>query len=65
MTTLTLDLDDAKAAALRAMALRRGCAPEQFLTELIDELLQASASDFDAAVEQVLAQNRELYRRLA
>lgn len=65
MTTSTLELDDAKAAALRAMALHRGCAPEQFLTELLDALLEASASDFDAALEQVLVQNRELYRRLA
>ncbi|WP_058557056.1 hypothetical protein [Thiohalocapsa sp. ML1] len=64
MTTMTLQLDDAKADAFREKARRIGMEPEQLLAEFIDDLIKQE-NDFEAAVERVLAKNRDLYRRLA
>lgn len=65
MTTMTLQLDDAKADAFREKARRIGREPEQLLAEFVDDLIKQQETDFDAALERVLAKNRELYRRLA
>ncbi|MFW5894189.1 MAG: DNA-binding protein [Verrucomicrobiota bacterium] len=65
MTTITLQLDDAKVDALRQKAQRVGLEPEQFLKASIDDLVTQSDADFDQAAERVLLKNRELYRRLA
>jgi len=65
MTTMTLKIDDKKAAALRQKAQRVGLEPEQLLTASIDDLIAQPDTDFDKAVRRVLAKNRKLYRRLA
>jgi hypothetical protein len=65
MTTMTLQLDDAKAEALRQKARRVGLDPEQFLRASVDDLIAQPDVDFDHAAERVLSKNRELYRRLA
>ncbi len=65
MTTMTLQLDDAKADALRLKAQRVGLDPEQFLRASIDDLIAQPNADFDEAAKRVLSKNRELYRRLA
>jgi len=65
MTTVTLQLDDAKADALRQKAHRVGLEPEQLLTASVDDLIGQPDADFDAAANRVLSKNRELYRRLA
>lgn len=65
MTTITVQIDDNKAAALRKKANRFGLGPEQFLTMSVEDLIGQSDPDFDAAAERVLSKNRELYRRLA
>lgn len=65
MTTITLQLDDAKADALRRKAQRVGLEPEQFLRASVDDLIAQPDVDFDQAAERVLSKNRELYRRLA
>ena len=65
MTTMTLQLDDAKAQVLREKAQRLGLEPEQLLTASLDDLIAQPDADFDQAVRRVLAKNRELYRRLA
>lgn len=65
MTTMTLQLDDAKADALRNRAQRVGLEPEQLLRASVDDLIAQPDVDFDQAANRVLAKNRELYRRLA
>ena len=65
MTTMTLQLDDAKADALRKRAQRVGLEPEQLLRASVDDLIAQPDVDFDQAANRVLAKNRELYRRLA
>ena len=65
MTTITLQIDDAKADALRKKAQRIGLAPEQLLAASLDDLIGQPDADFDDAVRRVLSKNRELYRRLA
>ena len=65
MTTITLQIDDAKANVLRKKAERIGLAPEQLLTASIDDLIAQPDVDFDEAATRVLSKNRDLYRRLA
>ena len=65
MTTMTLQLDDAKAEALRNRAQRVGLEPEQLLRASVDDLIAQPDIDFDRAADRVLAKNRELYQRLA
>lgn len=65
MTTITLQIDDAKADALRKKAQRIGLAPEQLVAASLDDLIGQPDADFDEAVRRVLSKNRELYRRLA
>ncbi len=65
MTTMTLQLDEVKADALRQKARRIGLEPEQLLAASVDDLIGQPDSDFDEAANRVLSKNRELYRRLA
>jgi len=65
MATITLQIDDAKADALRNKARRIGLAPEQLLAASLHDLIGQADADFDEAVRRVLSKNRELYRRLA
>ena len=65
MTTMTLQIDDAKAGALREKAQRVGLEAEQLLAASIDDLIGKPDTDFDEAARRVLLKNRELYRRLA
>lgn len=65
MTTLTVQIDDKKAEALRERARLVGLEVEQLLTASVDDLISQPKADFDEAVRRVLSQNQELYRRLA
>ena len=65
MTTMTLQIDDVKADALRQKARRVGLEPEQLLAASVDDLIGQPDSDFDDAAQRILSKNRELYRRLA
>ncbi len=65
MTTITVQLEDAKAQALREKADRYGLNPEQFLTASLEDLIGQPDNDFDEAARRVLSKNKELYRRLA
>ncbi len=65
MTTMTLQIDDAKAEALRSRAQRVGLEPEQLLRASLDDLIAQPDDDFDEAANRVLSKNRELYQRLA
>ncbi len=65
MVSITLQLDDTKAAELRRKARLVGLEPEQLLSATVEELIGRPDPDFDSAVRRVLSKNRELYRRLA
>ena len=65
MTTMTLQLDDAKAVALREKAQRVGLEAEQLLAASVDDLIGQPDADFDETARRVLSKNRDLYRRLA
>ena len=65
MTTITVQLEESKAQALREKADRYGLNPEQFLTASLEDLIGQPDNDFDEAARRVLSKNKELYRRLA
>ena len=65
MTTIIVQLEEAKAQALREKADRYGLNPEQFLTASLEDLIGQPDNDFDEAARRVLSKNKELYRRLA
>ncbi len=65
MVSITLQIDDAKAAELRRKARLVGLEPEQLLTASVDDLIGRPDADFDKAARRVLEKNRDLYRRLA
>jgi len=65
MATITVKIDDAKAAVLRQKATEYGLAPEQFVSASIEDLLSQPDPEFDDAARRVLSKNEELYRRLA
>lgn len=65
MTSITLQMEDAKAKVLREKAKRYGLKAEQFLMASVDDLVGQPNQDFDAAARRVLSKNQELYKRLA
>ncbi len=65
MTTITIQIDEAKAEALREKAERLGLQSDQLLTASVEDLIGQPDPDFDDAARRVLAKNQELYRRLA
>jgi len=65
MTTITVQLEEAKAQSLRKKAKRYGLNQEEFLTASIEDLIGQPDNDFDEAARRVLSKNKELYRRLA
>jgi len=65
MKSITVQIEDAKAEALRKKADRFGLSPEQFLTASVEDLIGQPDTEFDAAARRVLSKNQELYRRLA
>lgn len=67
MSTLTFEVDDAKAARLAEAARKRGVEVAQLLQQMTDEFLARSADDsaFKAALAASVQENEELLRRLA
>ena len=65
MTSITLQIEETKAKALRARARRYGLKAEQFLQASVDDLVGKPDPDFEAAARRVLSKNAELYKRLA
>ena len=65
MTTLTVTIDDRKAAALKDKAKHYGLPLEELLAASIENLVIQPEEEFERAVKHVLVKNRELYRRLA
>jgi len=64
MTTITVQLDDSKAALLQE-AEKYGISLDEFITASIEDLLAQPEPEFDAAMRKVLSKNKELYKRLA
>ncbi len=65
METITVKLDDSKAALLREKAKKFGLLPDQFVTVSIEDLIARPEPDFEEAMKKVLSRNEELYKRLA
>lgn len=65
MTTITIRIEDSKAASLREIAQRFGLSPDQLVAASIEDLLSQPEPEFEAAARRVLAKNKELYQRLA
>jgi hypothetical protein len=65
MTTLTVTIDDRKAAALKDRAEHFELPLEDLLVASIENLVTQPEKEFEQAVKHVLDKNRELYRRLA
>jgi hypothetical protein len=65
MTTITVQLEDSKAALLQEKAQKYGLSLDQFVKASIEDLLAQPEPDFEAAMLRVLAKNKELYKRLA
>ncbi len=65
MTTLTVTIDDKKAAALKNKADHYGLPLEDLLAASIENLLIQPEPDFERSMKHVLVKNRELYRKLA
>ena len=65
MTTITVQLDDYKAALLQERAEKYGISLGEFITASVEDLLAQPEPEFDAAMRKVLSKNRELYKRLA
>ena len=61
---LMLELDDQEAQRLQAQAAELGVTPEQLARSVLADLLAESEEQFQEVAERVIAQNRELYRRL-
>lgn len=64
MKTLERQPPDDIAVAAEAIANKRGVTVEQLVRQSLDEKLVRDA-DLEEAVREVLAENAELYRRLA
>jgi hypothetical protein len=65
MATITVEIEDSKAALLRERAKRFGLLPEQFVNAYIEDLIAQPEPQFEDAMRRVLAKNKELYKRLA
>ena len=60
MTNITVELDDAKAKALREKAERYGLKPEQLVSATLEDLIAQPNADFEEAARRVLSKNREV-----
>jgi hypothetical protein len=65
VATITVEIDDSKAALLWEKAEKFGILPEQFVTASIDDLISQPEAAFEDAMQKVIAKNKELYKRLA
>ena len=65
MTTLTVTIDDQRAAILRRRAEDAGLDIEELVAASLREMLDKEDNQFADAVAEVLDRNAELYKRLA
>ena len=65
MSQITIELTDGRMQQLRDLAQAMQLAPEDLLRLSVEDLLGQPAEDLQSAIAQVLAKNRELYKRLS
>lgn len=65
MTNITISISDDRKQLLREKASRFQVAPEELVRVSLEDLLTRPEADFTRALEYVLQNNAELYRRLA
>ena len=65
MTTITVNLDDAKAKALEEKASEYGLPLNKLVEASIDDLINQTEPNFKRAMQRVISENHELYCRLA
>ena len=65
MTTITVNLEDAKARALENKALEYGLPLNKLVEASIDDLINQTEPNFERAMKRVISENQELYRRLS
>ena len=65
MTTITVEIDDSKAAILREKARKYGLLPDQFLVASIEDIISQPEPEFEAATRKILSKNKDLYKQLA
>jgi hypothetical protein len=62
---LAIELPPAQADKLRAEADRLGLSVEELAQAAVTDLLSTPDPEFQAVARQIVAKNRELYKRLA
>jgi predicted RNA methylase len=65
MATITVEIDDSKAALLRKKAEKFGILAVEFVTASIEDLIGQPEPAFEDAMLKVISKNKELYKRLA
>ena len=65
MVSITVQIEDSKAALLREKAERFGLLPDQFVTASIEDLIIQTDPEFEDAMKKVLLKNKKLYERLS
>ena len=65
MVSISIQLSDEDAAALRARAALLSLEPEQLAAAVLHSQLHQQDPDFDALARRIVDKNRELYSRLA
>ncbi len=65
MVTITVEIEESKAALLREKAKKYGLLPDQFVSVSIEDLISQPEPEFEAAMQKVLSKNKELYERLS
>jgi len=65
MATITVEIDDSKAALLSKKAEKFGILPDQFVSASIDDLINQPEQAFEDAMQKVIFKNKKLYKRLA
>ena len=65
MTTITLEIPDEQAEKWAKEAERLKMTPEQLVTLSVDERLEGRKRYVSLAINRIIRENEELYRRLA
>jgi hypothetical protein len=65
MATITVEIDDSKAALLRKKAEKFGILADQFVMASIEDIIGQPKPAFEDAMRKVISKNIELYKRLA
>lgn len=65
MATITVQIDDSKAALLWKKAEKFGILPDQFVSASIEDLIGQPDAAFEDAMQKVISKNKDLYKRLA